>query len=73
MLLKWFQGSVHQIVIHSALEAFELALVPGTRSLSRALDVGADLETGTFKVPEWNSGGLSTPRVPARHSIPRSF
>ena len=41
--------SVHQIVIHRALEAFELALVPRNEDL-RVLDIGADLETGTFEV-----------------------
>src|SRR5208337_726574 len=41
--------SMHQIVVHSSLEAFKLALVPRNEDL-RILDIGADLETGTFEV-----------------------
>src|SRR6185312_12804968 len=41
--------SMHQIVIHRALKAFELSLVPRNEDL-RVWDVGADLETGTLEV-----------------------
>src|ERR1041384_5424384 len=43
------RSSMHQIVIHRALKAFELSLVPRNEDF-RVLDIGADLETGTFEV-----------------------
>ena len=49
--------SVHQIVIHRALKAFELALVPGNEDL-RVLDIGADLETRTFEVAGMELGRI---------------
>src|SRR5580658_6572481 len=41
--------AVHQIVVHRALEPFELTFVPGHENLG-ILDIGADLQTRAFEV-----------------------
>ncbi len=41
--------SVHQIVIHSALESFKLAFVPGNENF-RVLDIGPDLEARSLEM-----------------------